>query len=509
MNNIYQPRVPRQIEEAGRAQTAADFEPPEWNETRYIADAYVNTVRYWQPGAKKKSYDNSEIFAYRILPEVAPVHESESFLPARRSDGSLSSRAIWPVCVIEKFGFDRKISFIPTLPYVPGDGRYEPYGGLYDNPYHLLTSFLWRRKEKRLPKEWAPLVMTTDKITEYRKQHGLWNSFFSTLLLPLPKFRYFSYALLYRGYDVKTECDFEFDGLPYGLGADDGLQVVSVNQQVYGDLKREYARKARTASAGAMDEFYFPDPAAPDQGTINHVWNRSFPNPVDSSAGKQEGFGYAGAVECRYHLSATNFRETDLRLDAAFLDQYYEQWQPWPQMLRGTTGIEQVRLIARYAPELKSPCEQAWERYPVLMTAWEEAFAGAPDSYDFYETLHTIYGMNGSEPPVVPETNATRHRAQTPPPPLPASSPVTTMNDIEEPTAPLREETPMLPRSRTLSPVDVPETIHAATRPRSTPRLLSPLKAIGERNQRGLGDSDLGTPDYEEEFLPSGNGAAF
>jgi hypothetical protein len=525
MSNIHQPRSPRHIVEPGRAQTAADFETPEWNEIRYIADEYAGNVRYWQPGAKKKSFENGETFAYRILPEVAPANNTELFLPTRQSDGTLSARAIWPINVIDKFGFDHKVSFIPTLPFVPTIGKYEPYSGPYDNPYRLLTGFLWSRR-KRLPKEWLPLVMTTDEITEYRKQNGLWNTFFSTLLLPLPKFRYFSYALVYRGYDVKAERDFEFDGEPFGVGMNDGLQIVSINQQAYDDLKREYARRARTASTGTIDEFYFPDPADASQGTINYVRNRSYPNPVDSSAGKSEGFGYAGAVECRYHYSATKFREVDLRLNAEFLDRYYENWQPWSQMLQSTIGAEQVRLIARIAPELKSPCEQAWDRHPVLMDAWEEAFAVAPDDYDFHETLHTVYGTNESDSVVAGETNVHRSRPSIPPS-VNHGETSTSSESVREEAHPQRQATPptdiseppldaMLPspRSRTLSAIDVPETsrlsVPAVLRSRQVPHsTVSPLQVIGERSRRGLLAGATEFEELEPEFPPPSDDVPF
>lgn len=475
MSINHSPRNPRVFEDVGRAQTAADFEPPDWNETRYIAAEFADEVRYWQPGAKKKSFENGDIFAYRILPEVASADCAESFPPGRRADGSLSVNAVWPINVIDKFGFERKISFIPTLPYVPSTGRYERYAGPYDNPYRLLTTWLWNHKGKRLPQGWTPLVMTTDEIAEYRKRNGLWNAFFSTLLLPLPKFRYFSYALLYRGYDTGAERDFEFDGEPFGAGPDDGLQIVSVNQQVYEDLRREYGRKARSASVGVTDEFYFPDPADPGQGTINHIRNRNYPNPVDENAGKPEGFGYFAAVESRYHRSPTQFRDVDLRLEPSFLDRYYDRWQPWWKMLAGTTGAEQVALIARYAPELRGPCERAWERHPVLMEAWQESFAGAPDDYDFRETLDLIFGANECEPGGVPEKGTSRHRPAEPE----AKEPV------DPPPDPVPEEMPPRRQAQTLSRVDMPDVALLAGRSRQ-PNTVGPLQAVGDRIRSGL-----------------------
>jgi len=479
----------RNIQNTGRAQTDADFKTPQWNGTHYIADEFADSVQHWQPGAKTGSYEDGEIFAYRILPEIADQGDSPSFFPARMTDGSLSDHTIWPVNVIEKFGFERKVSFIPTLPYVPVDEQYEPYCGPYDNPYRLLTTWLWNRKGKgkQLPKEWVPLVMTTAEINEYRKQNGLWNSLFATLLLPLPKFRYFSYALIYRGYDTKKGRDFEFNGMPFGVGPKDGLQVVSINQQAYDDLKREYARKARTASGGTMDEFYFPDPAEVNQGTINHIRNRNFPDPVNGDTGKPGGFGYAGAVESRYHLSADKFQEVDLRLSPPFLKRYYEQWQPWPSVLKGTVGIAQVKLIARYAPELKSPCEQAWEQHPALMDAWQKAFAGAPDEYDFHKTLHRIYGTTETEQQEGSEKPVRRYRGSNPP----------TEQGEEERTRPVpkrfQEEMPASPMVRPLPSIDTPET----TRP---PRaivqpLAGPLEAVSRFAKRGPTDLEA---EYDE-----------
>lgn len=497
MNTDRQQERPRGIPGNVRAQTEADIELPDWNEVRYIDPEFGESVQYRQAGTKKKSFDNGEKFVYRMAPEceLTDTGEVSRFPAGRDGNGFLTTGTVWPVNVIEKFGLNRKVSFIPTLPYAPIDGKYPPYSSPTSNPYHLLTTTLWRQKHSsRFPREWRPLVMTTDEIDEYRKQAGLFGSYFSQPLLPLRKWRYFSYGLIFRGYNTVTEEDFEYDGTAYGERPEHGLQLVSVNDQTFQCLQREYARRARSASTGVIDEFYYGDPSAPDQGMLNYVWNRKFPNPVDPNAGKLEGFGYAGAVENRYHTSPSQWQDVDLRLSSSFLDWYAERWRPIVQVLKGITGVEQVRLLARFAPELREPCRRAWQHHPVLMEAWEDAFYGAPVDYDFHETLDMIYGSNEPEQAVgrgpksdgLPSSPSPRDRDEEP------------GDGLREA---LREEMPPRPLSRTLPTVDVPGNtpltvpgqVHLPGGP------ISPLNAIGRQfgRQGPAGDE---FPDSDDEF---------
>lgn len=460
----------RDFSEPFRAQTEADLETPDWNEFRYFDPQENPDVQYWQPGTKKKSFENGETFVFRILPACRydQANDQASFPPGRNEKGLLDEGAIWPVNVVEKFGADRKVSFIPTLPYVPLNGTYPPHASPNDNPYYLLTSTLWRLKSStKLPPSWRPLVMTSEEINEYRKKAKLFGAFHSQLLLPLPKWRYFSYSLIYRGYHLEAGEDFLYENAPYGIFPEQGLQLVSVNQQAFQDIQREYARRARSAASGLSDEFYFADPAEANQGMLNYVWNRKFPSPVDSNPMKLEGFGYAGAVENRYHLSPSQFQQIDLVLPAAFLQWYSRQWRPIGHVLRGTTGVELVRLLARFAPELREPCKLAWQRHRTLMEAWEEEFAGAPSDYDFHETLDMIYGTR--------ETEQTRERSA-------VSGPERFEGETER-TEISFEEMPHRAMSRTPSAVDYPaKTRNMATLPSGgTARMTSPLQAIGER----------------------------
>jgi hypothetical protein len=208
------------------------------------------------------------------------------------------------------------------------------------------------------------------------------------LLLPLPKERYFGYALIYKGFNVETEEDIEFEGQPFGLEPEQGLQMVTFNKQVFDSVQATMMLPSRP---GASD-FYYPDPAAPSEGVLIYVWNRSFPSPINQKAGKLDGFGYAGGVETRYFKSPTNPTTVDLTLPDSFLEHYYENRKPWSSVLRGIHGLEQVRMIAEIAPELKGPCKFAWQNAPELMAAWEEAFRHAPDDCDFYEVLEHLYG---------------------------------------------------------------------------------------------------------------------
>jgi hypothetical protein len=394
-------------EEEGEAYRESDVQREAWHQYDVFKDQYADKLTHWYPSARKNGYRDGDVDVFRILPGIRPVRkgdeqdsaEDDPWLPARvRPDGRLHEGVIRGVPVISKFGSSRKVTFIPCLPYKPRAG-FPPYGGLMDNPYALLNKFLWSLKSQKYPKEWLPLLMTPKEIDEYRKQAKLSapGSFRSQALIPYrTKLQYFVYAHIYKSYNTSLQEAFEFQGTPFGAEPGEGLQVFSFNDQVYSALSAEYRKEAQSESQADLGEFYWPDPAYPDKGTLNYIWNGEKPHPLTGKPGdaKVTMKGYSLAVSRKFHLQAKRGFDVDLRLEADFLDWYYENWQPWTELLKGTYAEESVALIAKYFPELKSVVKRAWNSYPELMAAWDREFAGAPDNYDFYEILRREYNSN-------------------------------------------------------------------------------------------------------------------
>jgi len=383
----------RNVREEGRAPTASEIGCTDRKEYRYIHPQWEGKITHWYPCAKRKSHDQEGVcFVCRFLPALTTnVNEhpgtTSPFQPGREQDGTLHPNTVRRVGIIDNFGSIRPMSFIPTLPFVPNNQNYPMYSGPADNPYQLLRTALWE-KGSRLKKEWYPLIMSTKDIDEYRQREKMKSTHRSESILPMPKQKYFAYALIYRGHNPVTSKDFAFDQTPYGLQPEHGLQVVSFNEQVYRALQKQYRSKIES---DGPDQFIHPDPAAPEQGALNYIWNPKFSNPISGEDGGDK-IGY-DAVVSRYYYDAPNRKNTvDLQLPTDFLERYYRSWEPWSKILNGTYGPDQVYLLARFFPELRGPCEMAWQNHPALMAAWEEAFKDAPNQFNFFDLLQRRYG---------------------------------------------------------------------------------------------------------------------
>ena len=397
-----QPRQRRVVLEKGRAHTSADIDLPDWNSINYIHPDFEGKVHHWFPGAKKKSAQAGEPFVFRLLPALSTQIEGmeiaegafSDWKPGRETDGSLNNAMFRQVGVIEQFGSNRQVSFIPCLPYDTPDAP--SFSGLNDNPYQLLCDALFQMKSSGLDPNWAPLVMTKKEIDAYRDKHGLQNKVFSASLLPMRNSRYFGYAWIYRGYNTATQKDFHFKNIPYGAHPKHGLQIISISRSAFQALGAEYRRSLREGQRG-QNRFLYPDPAQFDEGTLNYVWLAKTTNPIDGTPGSDNVMGYTGAVSQDYFAVPESPVETDLTVGKEFQDWYYENWQPWSEVLKGTWGQEQVFLIAKYFPELKGVCKRIWSGHKKLMPAWEEAFASVTfdEHYDFHEILHRKYGLPG------------------------------------------------------------------------------------------------------------------
>ena len=406
---IVSPEKRRTLREEGRAPTASEIGCSDRREFRYLHEKWNDKITHWYPCAKRKSHDQEGVvFMFRILPALV-TGESEHlspFLPGREPDGTLHSSAIRRVGIIDNFGSVRPVSFIPSLPFVPDNQDYAPYSSPADNPYQLLRTALWE-KGNRLKKEWIPLIMLPKEIDEYRTQANMKSTHRSEPFLPMPKQRFFAYALIYRGHNPATGKDFTFDRMPYGTLPEHGLQVVSFNNQVFKALQKQYRS---TIESDGPERFAHPDPAAPEQGALNYVWNPKFPHPVNGEEGG-DAIGYDATVSRYYYDTPRRKQEIPLKLSASFLEWYYQSWEPWSNILNGTYATDQVRLIARFFPELKGPCEMAWQNHPTLMAAWEEFFRDAPARFDFHDLIHRKYSEDWDTMEAEEETDRkTRHR---------------------------------------------------------------------------------------------------
>ena len=389
----------RIVVEKGRAHTSADIDLPDWNHIDFIAPEFEDKVKYWYPGAKKKSAQAGEPFIFRLLPALSTQIEGvettgdkfSDWKPGRETDGTLNNAMFRQVGVIEQFGSNRQVSFIPCLPYdMP---KAPPFSSLKDNPYQCLCDALFQMKGSGIDPNWQPLVMTKKEIDAYRDKHGLHNKVYSSNLLPMRNSRFFAYAWIYRGYNTVLQKDFFYKDVPYGSKPEHGLQIISISHSAVNALQAEYRRSIR--GEGKKNRFQYPDPAQFDAGTLNYVWLAKTTNPIDGGPGSDNIMGYTAAVAEDYYGVPDSPVEVDLTVPKNFQEWYYDNWQAWSDVLKGTWGREQVFLIARYFPELKGVCKRVWGGHKSLMTAWEEAFASVDfdESYDFHEILHRKYGL--------------------------------------------------------------------------------------------------------------------
>jgi hypothetical protein len=393
--------------EEGRAQTEEDARLSSLLEIRYIRhdESDKPVAQLWMPSLKPRSFQSGDVFIFRMLPGWSTVKlktEQSHVIFGRKPDGSFDDGVIRRVGVIRQFGSDRQVSFIPTTPNILD---HPPAHSLPDNnPYRLLTGYVYRSRDG-LKKAWKPLAMGPKDTTAYIKQNGLNTEIPVRPLLPLPYSQFFTYALIYKGYNAAAQQDFIYtdnEG-PYGSDPTHGLQVVGFNDQVYKDLSSLYQKSASAEDEG-LGNFYYPDPADFDTAPLNYIYPRSyrntiFPNPINGIlAAKGEGFGYGAEVSTNLFFQPKKGQKISRRLEDDFLDWYLnEAWQTWNETLHGIYGKEQVKLIAEFFPELKPVCKQAWQRSVELMEAWEEYFAGAPSDSDFYALLHKNYANNTSQ----------------------------------------------------------------------------------------------------------------
>ena len=393
----------RVIYEKGRAYTSADIDLPDWNFQDFINPEYKDKVTYWYPGAKRKSAQAGDSFVFRLLPALSTQIEGEDdgseqyadWVPGRDvgAHGKLHHAVFRQIPVIESFGSNKQVSFIPTTPYDGPDAP--PYSSLKNNPYQILCDVLFSMKGAGIDHNWLPLVMSKKETDAYREKQGLHNKMFSASMLPVRQSRFFAYAWIYRGYNTDAKKDFYFRDKPYGSNPKHGLQIISISQSSFDALQSEYRRTLRKVNARDQNKFQYSDPASFNEGALNYIWLAKTANPITGDTGSSNVMGYTAAVSDEYYQSPDNAINVNLTVDSDFEEWYYEAWQPWDVVLKGTYGEDQVMTIGQYFPELKWVCKQVWSGHRDLMAAWEKAFESSrvDADYDFHDILHRRYGV--------------------------------------------------------------------------------------------------------------------
>jgi hypothetical protein len=379
--DAFQVRKNRVVTTLGRAMTSKDLELSDWYEARFIAPEFKDTVTLWAPGAGK-TYETGEPFVFRLLPGLTSpsIYDNmetfiSDFVPGRDpSDNSLSIDVVRPCLMVERFGSRKTVAFLPTHPYFPLNGdQHPPHEGLNDNPYILVRKMIFdAKKAGNLLPEWRALGLTKKETDSWAQSKGISEKQVAqNLLLPYPKAVYFAYAWVYRAYDLGTKMLFESADHPKGCQPQDGFQIVRFNDQAYQQLLYLYSeRKEDDENGNIRNDLRFVDPALPEKGAFNYIYNSTKSNPINGTINSKAMAGYTAAVSHQYYRRANTPVRALRQMPQAFTQWYYDNWQPWDSLLHATVSTQQVALIAEFFPELKDVCERAWEAYPVLMEAW-------------------------------------------------------------------------------------------------------------------------------------------
>ena len=142
------------------------------------------------------------------------------------------------------------------------------------------------------------------------------------------------------------------------------------------------------------NSFQCPDPANPKEGCLNYAWNRECASPVDGEVRKNEGFGYTATACADYYGKPRKPEEVDLTFTSEFDEWYYDHWQWWEDVLEPVTGVNQVKLIAEYFPELGTVCRQIWDGQDALIDAMQKAPFSKKEDINFFDILVAV---NSSE----------------------------------------------------------------------------------------------------------------
>jgi hypothetical protein len=164
-------------------------------------------------------------------------------------------------------------------------------------------------------------------------------------------------------------------------------------EQVYAALAHTYQLKEKIKGKVSND-FQCPDPANPNEGCLNYAWNRECASPVDGEVRKNEGFGYTATACAEYYGKPRKPEDVELAFTPEFDEWYYDHWQWWEDVLHPVTGVEQVKLIAEFFPELGTVCRQILDGQDALIDAMQKAPFSKKDDIDFFSLLVSI---NSSE----------------------------------------------------------------------------------------------------------------
>jgi hypothetical protein len=396
----------------GRAKTKADFNDfAEFTEHRVIAPQYKDKVKLWTLKGGKGDWDSGVPIVFRMLPgfklmtpeqaargEEVPIE----YLNGRLEAGELvlEPNALHPAYSVVDLGSSRsrRVTFLPHIPWVPAsDDDYPPYAGPRTNPYSMLLKGVYDNA-RALDPAFVPLTLSGKKLKEYLVAQGIRPPKVVKPLLPFPKLAVFCYVWMYKAHDSEARQAVESPDSPVGSIPDDGLQAMMLSLQVYQKLSAIYA-KAAVVNGVQQNEYEYPDPCAWDAGCLNYVWNAGARNPVTGANGDATIMGYNAEASTAYFRSPRQGTKVNLAFSPAFKRWYEDNWIQWDELLHGTVGAEQVRLIAEFFPELGPVAEQVWEGDDVLMSAWEKApFLRDKKECNMNNVLARLYASEGAAP---------------------------------------------------------------------------------------------------------------
>ena len=366
-----------------------DYKSQVYLDYRIFNPEFEKKFTLWLPGVKS-TYQEGKSFIFRMLPALAANDGSESdevYVPGRDpTTGELSVEMLHPVGYIDQFGSKmRKVSFIPQA-LNKRQGEELPYARPDNNPLALLRSGLWSaHKAKALPTKWTPLIWSQNTVRTELSAAG-YSSQFARPLLPRLATKYFCYVWVYAGYDLKEESYIQSPSDPIGSKASHGLQVALLTDQISDKLAKDYLQQEKIRGR-LSSEFQCPDPALPNDGCLNYVWNKEKPNPITGEVITAETFGYTATESVDFYKSPRDSVEVDLTFSPQFDEWYYSNWEWWDDVLQSTTGVDQVQLIAEYFPELGVVCRQIWSGHDELLEAVERAPFSFDEDIDFWDVI--------------------------------------------------------------------------------------------------------------------------
>jgi hypothetical protein len=422
-NQVQPEQQGRVVVTRGRQQTAQDFKVDnEFTTYKLFNPQHENKLKLWQHKGGPNTWDTPYFTAFRLLPALSTATQAQidageevtaKYLAGRNiaEDLPLNVGMIRTIRIVEGFGSraNKRVTFIPRIVWEPADYEdYPPYEGPFTNPYVLLRDRLMTLGEDIHP-NLRLLTLSAAKFREEVIAHARTNFWqirdqrVIKPLLPAPQTNMISYVWIYKGYDLSGQKDVLNYTNPIGSLPGSQLNVMLMKSSVYDKLARLYAEVAQVEGK-MLNQWQYPDPALPDAGCINYVWNIAQQNPVTGARGK-EAVGYDVTASLRFHqYPGQDGHQARIQFTPEYTKWYYDNWLPWEESLEGTTGLKQVHLIAEYFPELGPAAAIAWKDDPILMDEWKKApFIREIEQVNLWSIIKRLYGNNNA--PSAPSIN--------------------------------------------------------------------------------------------------------